>query len=139
MFIQRIVAYLFGIVFIVVGIFGFIPLVAPKGALFGIFMVNPLHSIVHILLGVLGMAVAVINKEQLYTLYNKGIGIVYMLIGLLGFVPFIAPRGMLIGLIMINPADNLLHIAIGATLALVGFLVQEPRPSNPFQAAKYRV
>ncbi|SRR5579875_3516434 len=131
--IQRAVAYIFGIIFIVVGIYGFIPLVTPHGALFGIFMVNGLHSIVHILLGILGVAVAVINREQIYTLYNKGIGIAYMLIGILGFIPPLVPRGLLIGLIMINTADNFLHIAIGLTLALVGFLVQEPRPG--FQRA----
>lgn len=45
-----------------------------------------------------------------------------MLVGILGFIPGLAPDGMLLGLVHINLADNLLHLVVGAAAAIVGFL-----------------
>lgn len=121
--INKTVAFGAGIVFTLVGILGYVPFLTPGGALLGLFAVNGIHSSVHLLFGGLGLMASVTVDR----LYNRVVGVSYMLIGLLGFIPALTPHGMLIGLIMINPADNLLHIAIGLTLAGVGFLAAQPR------------
>ena len=46
--IQRTVALVFGVVFLLVGILGFVPALTPGGALLGLFMVNGVHSVVHL-------------------------------------------------------------------------------------------
>jgi len=87
-------------------------------------MVNAVHNVVHLLFGVLGVAAALTGRA---VLYNRIGGIIYLVIGLLGFVSVLAPGGMLLGLVMINLADNILHLVIGAVLTYVGFaLVSRP-------------
>lgn len=124
--IQKIVALVFGVVFLLVGILGFVPALTPGGALLGIFMVNGLHSIVHLLFGVLGIAAALTGASRLY---NKAGGVIYLVLALVGFIALLgltalAPGGMLLGLVMINMADNFLHLVLGLALAYVGFGIQ---------------
>jgi len=120
--IQKTVALVVGIVFVLVGILGFIPALVPGSALLGIFEVNVLHSIVHVLFGVLGIAAAYTGLSRLY---NRVIGIVYLVLFLLGLIPVLYINGALLGLVSINLADNLLHLVVGAVLVLVGFFVTD--------------
>jgi len=120
--IQKTVALVVGSVFVLVGILGFIPALVPGGALLGIFEVNVLHSIVHVLFGVLGIAAAYTGLSRLY---NRVIGIVYLVLFLLGLIPVLYINGALLGLVSINLADNLLHLVVGAVLVLVGFFVTD--------------
>ncbi len=122
--INKTIAFVFGIVFLLIGILGFVPALTPGGALLGLFMVNGVHSIVHLLFGVLGIAAALTGAS---VLYNRAGGIIYLVIGLLGFIPALAPNGMLLGLVMINLADNILHLVIGLVLAYVGFALASRR------------
>ncbi|GER87747.1 membrane protein [Dictyobacter vulcani] len=122
--IQKNAALAIGIVFLLIGILGFIPALTPGGALLGIFMVHGLHNIVHLLFGVLGIAAALLGAGRLY---NRAVGIIYLLLAVLGFIPALVPNGMLLGLVMINLADNILHLVIGAALAYVGFALQSRR------------
>jgi hypothetical protein len=111
-------ALVIGIVFLLVGILGFI-LNPTEGALLGIFAVNIEHNLIHLLVGILGIAAAFTGWSRLYA---QILGIVYLLVGILGFIPGLAPDGMLLGLVHINLADNLLHLIVGAAAAIVGFL-----------------
>src|SRR5712664_998598 len=120
--IQKTVALVVGIVFVLVGILGFIPALVPGGALLGIFAVNALHSIVHLLVGILGVAAAYTGLPRLY---NRVIGIVYLALAVLGFIPVLIINGALLSLVSINLADNLLHLVVGAALTYVGFFVAE--------------
>ena len=120
--IQKTVALLVGIVFVLVGILGFVPALVPGGALLGIFAVNTLHSIVHLLIGVLGIAAALTGWSRLY---NRVFGIVYLALAILGFIPPLVPNGALLGLVSINLSENFLQLVIGAILILVGFFVAE--------------
>jgi hypothetical protein len=120
--IQRTVALIVGIVFVLVGVLGFIPALVPGGALLGIFAVNILHSIVHLLVGILGIAAAYTGWPRLY---NRVIGIVYLALAVLGFIPVLIINGALLSLVRINLADNLLHLVVGAALTYVGFFVAE--------------
>jgi hypothetical protein len=120
--IQKTVALIVGIVFVLVGVLGFIPALVPGGALLGIFAVNVLHSIVHLLVGILGVAAAYTGWPRLY---NRIIGIVYLVLAVLGFIPVLIINGALLSLVSINLADNLLHLVVGAALTYVGFFVAE--------------
>lgn len=120
--IQKTVAMLVGIVFVLIGVLGFIPALVPGGALLGIFGVNALHSIVHLLFGVLGIAAAYTGWPRMY---NRVIGIVYLALAVLGFIPALVINGNLLGLVSINLADNFLHLVVGAVLVIVGFFVAD--------------
>ena len=125
--IQRTVALLVGIVFVLIGILGFIPALVPGGALLGIFGVNALHSIVHLLFGVLGIAAAYTGTSRMY---NRVIGIVYLALAVLGFIPALVINGNLLGLVSINLADNFLHLVVGSVRVIVGFFVAERATST---------
>jgi hypothetical protein len=122
--INRSFALVLGIVFVLIGILGFVPVFVPGGALLGIFGVNALHNVVHLLFGVVGIAAALTGWPRIY---NQVAGIVYFLIGILGFIPALVPHGLLLGLVDVNVADNILHLVIGAAAVYVGFAIQNSR------------
>ncbi len=113
----RLFALVIGIVFLLVGILGFV-LNPTGGSLLGIFAVNIEHNVIHVLVGVLGILAAFTGWSRLYA---QALGVVYLLVGILGFISPLAPGGMLLGLIHINLADNLLHLVVGALAAIIGF------------------
>ena len=115
---------LFGIVFLAVGILGFVPGVTTTGAdgmpmLLGIFMVNTAHSIVHIASGVVFLLASMAGAGAA-SLWFKLFGLVYAVVAVLGFM---TPNGMLLGLISNNPADTYLHVGLAAAMLLIGFAV----------------
>ena len=89
----------FGIVYAVLGVLGFIPGVtqppptsAPSvamssgyGYLFGLFPVNAMHDLVHILTGVLG--IAAYASFRWARLYSRVFSIVFLLLTIMGFIP----------------------------------------------------
>lgn len=114
-------AKVFGAVFIIVGILGFIPPVAPNEMLLGIFHVNAAHNLVHILSGVAALALS--SSVQGSRLFFRVFGIVYGLVAILGFM---IPHGHILGLISNNPADTWLHVAIASASIFLGFFYKEP-------------
>lgn len=112
-----------GIIFLVVGVLGFVPaLVTGNGLLLGIFAVDAVHNVIHLLVGVLGVAAYYWDRARLYC---QGLGIVYLLVGILGFIPaLLFGDGMLLGLFSVNVADNLLHLIVGIAAAYIGFAPQ---------------
>ena len=118
--VQR-VAQLFGIVFILVAILGFVaagtsmeadPEMADKAL--GLFPVNLLHNVVHLLFGVWGLAAA--RSFAGAKTYATVGGIAYLALAGLGFV---APDGF--GLVPLGGNDVWLHALLGLVLAAVGF------------------
>ena len=115
---------LFGIVFLAVGILGFVPGVSAPGPdgmpmLLGIFMVNTVHSIVHIASGAVFLLASMAGAGAA-SLWFKIFGLVYAVVAVLGFM---TPNGMLLGLISNNPADTYLHVGLAAAMLLIGFAV----------------
>ena len=113
--IQR-VAQIFGWVFVVVAVWGFIvsggsmeadPAMAPK--VMGLFPVNLLHNLVHLAFGVWGiMAARSITGAKGYALWA---GLIYLVLTVLGlFVP------TTFGLIPIGGNDIWLHALLGVAL-----------------------
>ena len=110
-------ALLFGAVFVLVGVLGFIPAVAPNEHLLGIFHVNAAHNAVHLLTGIVAI-ICGLASEQAAILFFRIFGIVYGLVAVLGLVGGDRP---ILGIISNNMADVWLHIAIAAVSLLIGF------------------
>jgi Domain of unknown function (DUF4383) len=113
---------LFGIVFLAVGILGFVPGVTTTGAdgmpmLLNIFMVNTVHSIVHIASGVVFL-LASMSGAGAARLWFQIFGVIYAVVAVLGFM---TPNGMLLGLISNNPADTWLHVVLAVAMLAIGF------------------
>lgn len=107
----------FGAVLLVVGLLGFVPALTPDGLLLGIFHVNALHNVIHILSGVAALA-AGFSGYRYSKLYFQVFGVVYALVAVLGVFYGNDP---ILGLIAHNYADLFLHIAIAATALTLGF------------------
>ena len=117
----RKVALIFGIVFVLVGLVGFItPGGTHMGAdpapghILGLFGVNLLHNIVHLLVGVWGI-VASRSWGGARSFLQIG-GIVYIVLAILGF--FLPTT---FGLIPIGGNDIYLHAVLGVIMAGLGF------------------
>lgn len=116
--VQR-VAQIFGIVFILAAIAGFITPggmsmdAAAPGMLLGMFPVNLLHNIVHLLFGLWGLAASRswAGSKQ----YATVAGAIYLVLAILGFV---APDGF--GLVPLGGHDRWLHIVLAAALLYFG-------------------
>lgn len=106
-----------GGVLVLVGLIGF--LVEPsfavgdsaqRGTLI-LFDINGWHNVVHLLSGIVGLAMAgTAAKARLFAI---GYGAVYVLVTILGFV--VGDGGLLLSIIPINTADNILHLAVAVT------------------------
>lgn len=133
----RTFARLVGAVFLLVGILGFIPGVVTNysdmtfaghegdAALLGIFHVNILHNVVHLLFGVIGLAAA--KTASVARTYLLGGGAVYLVVWLYGLVIDFDSAANIINL---NGADNLLHLALGGGMIALGVIAGrsvEPR------------
>jgi len=119
------VAMVFGVVFIIIGVLGFtVPggmamgdaANAPK--LLGLFPVNLLHNLVHILFGVWGLAAA--RSFSGAVAFCKLGGMIYLALAVVGLV---APTTF--GLIPLGGNDVFLHTALGVLLVWAGFMAKE--------------
>jgi hypothetical protein len=110
-------AIIFGIFFIVSGIAGFVPALAPDGMLFGLFMVDTVHNFVHLASGVAALLCG-FTGEGAARKYFQIFGIVYALVALIGFFYGNSP---LLGMMAHNNMDIGLHIAISAAALYFGF------------------
>jgi hypothetical protein len=115
----RLVAAVFGAVYIVAGLAGFV-LETP---LFGLFDVNTLHNLVHIVLGAILLYGAMSTPAAVMT--TRGVGALLVVLGILG-IPF--PDGF--GLVPLGGNDIWLHLASGAILLVAGFLGTESEPAT---------
>lgn len=116
---NRTVAAVFGVVYVLVGIVGFILTTDDK--IFGLFEVNALHNIVHIVLG-LALLYGSTNTAAA-TMMNRWVGIVLLVLGVLGIF---SPSGF--GLVPIGGADIFLHLASG--VILVGTSLMSSREAS---------
>ena len=105
---------LFGVTLLVVGILGFIANSSfgsgsnVQGSDFIIFEVNGWHNLVHIASGLAGIVMS--RRADSARLFALGFGAVYLLVTIWGFVD----GNDVLGLIPVDTADNILHLAIAA-------------------------
>ncbi|HET9662645.1 MAG TPA: DUF4383 domain-containing protein [Burkholderiales bacterium] len=109
-------ARVFGAIFIVVGLLGFVPPLVPNGNLLGLFPVNAVHNLVHIGLGVWGLIAGA--SLAVAVIYFRGIAIIYGLLAVLGLIP---ATNTLFGLAPIHGADVILHAVLALIAAYLGF------------------
>ena len=114
-------ALLFGAVFLLVGLLGFVPALSPEHSdgmryLLGLFMVGGIHNAVHLLSGIAAVA-AGLSSEKLSKLYFQVFGSVYALVTVIGFVQ----KDTVLGIFDVNTADNFLHLALAVAIAGIGF------------------
>jgi hypothetical protein len=123
------VALIFGVVFILVALAGLLTSGgtgmeagmenAPREL--GLFPINLLHNLVHLLFGIWGVLAA--RTWPAAKTYCQAGGAIYILLAVLGFI---APTTF--GLIPIGGNDIWLHALLGIVLAAVGFTAR-PVPS----------
>lgn len=113
----RNVAIAFGVVFVLVGIAGYIPAVTPDGRLFGLFAVDSAHNLIHLVSGVAALAAAGIS-ELASRRYFQIFAVIYGLVTLLGL--FVG-EGELLGFVAHNVHDIWLHLLITVAAAYFGF------------------
>ena len=122
--VQR-VAQVFGIVFLLLALAGFLfagtsmdphALTAPRAL--GLFPVNTLHNLVHLVFGAWGLLAS--RRVGASKNYAQVAGVAFILLALLGFL---APDGF--GLLPLGGNDVLLHAVLGIPLAIVGFTVRD--------------
>jgi len=115
--INQTVALAFGAIYTLVGLAGFFVSETfadqDDNKLLGIFEVNHLHNIVHLLIGVALLAAS--RRHDSARGANLAIGATYLLLGVIGW--FIDDTAA--NIVALNPADHLLHLASGALLVAV--------------------
>ena len=119
------VALVFGIVFLLIGLLG---LLQPGGremgadpaphVLLGMFPVNLLHNLVHLLFGAWGIAAS--RSFAGAKSYAQIAGVIYVVLAVLGFI---APTTF--GFIPIGGNDIWLHAVLGIVLAYFGFTAKD--------------
>ena len=114
-------AIIFGLVFLVVGILGFVPACTTDmngmPMLLGIFHVNHFHNYVHLASGIVFLLCGMAGAGPSRTFF-KIFGLVYALVAILGFMN---PPGPLFGMMSNNPADTWLHVVLAAAMLFLGF------------------
>ena len=138
-------ALIVGIVFLLVGIAGFIPGLthsaehlhgAGSGSeahLLGVFQVSVLHNFVHLAFAVAGIALAArARAARLYLIVG---GAAYLVVWIYGLI---AVGNDQLNFIPVNNADNWLHLVLGIGMILLGvFVSRAPRvPGNDGRAAR---
>jgi hypothetical protein len=113
-------AVLFGVIFLLVGILGFVPAVTKDEMLLGIFHVNAAHNAVHLLSGVVALICGMTGVGA-SRIYFKIFGLVYGAVAVLGLM-HMGEHTTLLGLISNNDADTYLHIGIAAVSLIIGFM-----------------
>lgn len=128
-------AMIFGVVFLAIGAAGFIPGMVHEpmtpaaaeltmrngeGNLLGIFPVNLLHNVAHLLFGIWGLLAA--RTVGSARGYFRGVAIGYGLLTVLGLIP---QTQTLFGLVPLHGNDVWLHAVLALAGAYLGFVHRE--------------
>jgi hypothetical protein len=133
----RYFALVYGIVFLLVGIAGFVPgLVAPPeagrelvvntgfGRLFDLFPVNVLHNLVHVLFGIWGLAAC--RTLSASRTYARAVAVIYGVLTVMGLIPVLATT---FGLIPLYGHDVWLHALLAIVAAYFGWTPVRAEPA----------
>lgn len=117
-------ALLIGAVFVLVGILGFVPALAPEHSdgmryLLGIFMVGGVHNAIHLLSGIAALWGG-LTSEKYARAYFQIFGSVYALVTIIGFIQ----GDTVLGIFDVNTADNFLHLGLAVVILGIGFGVK---------------
>ena len=127
MSLPRIVAIVFGAVFVLVGILGFIPGITTQGgpvqgmevadgAILGLVPVNAFANIFHIGVGVILLLAS--RDHATAVLAARGLGVAYLVLAILGLI---AEEGF--GLLPLGGVEMVVHFLTAGVLLVVGFFL----------------
>src|SRR5688500_9215488 len=108
-----------GIFYVAIGILGFVPGITSNGLLLGIFAVNTLHNVAHL---VIGVVLVWGSMSASMTTVNKAMTVVF---ALLVVASFIAP---IVEQLPLNLPDTALHLVSMLITGYLGFAA--PRPAT---------
>lgn len=123
-------ALVVGIVFLLVGIAGFVPGLThaaehlhatgsgSEAMLLGVFQVSVLHNAVHLAFGVAGIALAAHPKGARYFLILGGL--VYLVVWVYGLLAVVNDQ---LNFLPVNAADNWLHVLLAVGMLALGIFV----------------
>jgi hypothetical protein len=123
-------ALVLGVIYLIVGVLGFIPgplrdppanaadltVATSYGYLFGLFPVNVLHNLFHIVIGIWGVSAARFPNGP--RKFAKSIAIIYGVLTVFGLLPGL---NTLFGLLPLNGHDVWLHAVTAIVAAYFGF------------------
>jgi hypothetical protein len=130
---------IYGIVFLLVGLAGFVPgvvqdhgnadvgVTAGLGLLLGLFPVNVLHNLVHLLFGAWGLAASRSTRASVG--YAKSVAVIYAIFVVMGLIT----AGNLhttFGLVPLYGHDVWLHALLALGAAYFGFVRREPAAAD---------
>jgi hypothetical protein len=130
----RYFALVYGIVFLLVGIAGFVPglVTAPQpaadvaveegfGRLFGLFPINVLHNAVHLIFGIWGLAAY--RTLSAARVYGRSVAVIYAIFAVMGLIPLLNTT---FGLVPLYGHDVWLHILLAIVAAYFGWASVHP-------------
>ena len=126
MSISRVSALLLGVVIIIFGIFGFLQYFTPDGVLFGVFQVDLIHNLIHVISGLIGIIAAIPNQRRYAAWYILEMGLIYGAITIIGFLL----NGDVFGFVFFNLNDNLLHAGITGIAFIMCIVILLERPEQ---------
>lgn len=123
-------ARILGIIYVIVGIIGFIPGISPHAPadappltitgeynyVLGLFAVNWLHSLVHLAVGLWGIAVA--SSFANSRMFFQSIAVIFAILFILGVIP---ATNTVFGLVPLFGADAWLHLGTVIIAAYFGW------------------
>lgn len=134
----RTATLLVGVVFLLVGVLGFIPGVTTHydqmdlaghhsmAMLLGLFSTSVLHNIVHLLYGVVGLLMArTVATARAYLLVG---GAIYLALWIYGLV---IDQQSIANFVPLNTADNWLHFGLGVGMVVLGLILDRARVTSP--------
>jgi len=134
-----------GIVFLLIGVLGFIPGITSnygqlefasansEALLLGLFQVSILHNIVHLLFGVLGLAMArSVSGARTYLVFG---GVIYLVLFLYGLL---VGQDSAANFVPLNTADDILHLLLGIGMIALGVVLTRRRSDATATAGDVR-
>ncbi|RPJ47457.1 MAG: DUF4383 domain-containing protein [Chloroflexi bacterium] len=137
----RYFALIFGIVYTLIGLMGLIPglLTGPTtplavdilhGNLLGIFPVNIIHTLVHLIFGIWG--ILAYRSFDSARVFSRTAGVTFILLAIFGLIPGL---NTLFGLAPLHGSDVWLHLVSGVVALYFGLTARTPveaaAPPNP--------
>ena len=129
--INRVCAFVLGIIFLLLGIIGFAtPTENSTGvqAIFGIFDSDTIHNVFYVIVGLLGIVSSFTGQ---FRVFNKAFGVLFILLAVLGVIPalyfpagsFGHDNGLFLDITHMNAGDHILHLITGVIAAVIGFFL----------------
>ncbi|SFC69693.1 DUF4383 domain-containing protein [Streptomyces aidingensis] len=131
-----IAASLIGLVFLLVGVLGFIPGITTdfgemkfaghesEAELFGLFQVSVLHNLVHLAFGVAGVLMA--RTAALARSFLIGGGLIYLVLWIFGLA---VDKDSDANFVPLNTADDWLHFGLGVGMVALGLILPRRAPA----------